>query len=344
MKQNEKVVILLCGYTKVRKSTLSRIFSEIINCDVFEMSEPFIKLLPTNLKPSLSELLKSLADYRKEHGNIALAEGIFRKIQKSKKKVIIVAGLRSFADYNYLKEHCINVYTIYIHANAELRHLRLTKDPSSIAKGEGDYSLLDQLTYQEGLRYIVPYADFVFVNEPGFPLTSLEQVKMAYDRLHKNFGVNLKSNMKEIIMNSDGVIIKKLPIYDENHAGKKDIIGRVIKAKGELTTISTDEINYLAYVEFPIDGKPRANHFHEEKIEYLYLIKGKVKLFYRRGGQPDDEVQEITVEEGSLIYIQPGFAHAYITIETGLAVEFSPTSYETIKKDKVRDYVIKARR
>jgi hypothetical protein len=60
-----------------------------------------------------------------------------------------------------------------------------------------------------------------------------------------------------------------------NNAGS-DIVNRIIKTKGEFATLSIEPSNFIAFVEFPNDGEPRANHFHEQKIEHLYLAKGKI--------------------------------------------------------------------
>lgn len=140
-------------------------------------------------------------------------------------------------------------------------------------------------------------------------------------------------------MNKNLVQILKFPISRGTESQAADPNTRLIKTKGELATISIDTIRYLAYVEFPENGVPRANHYHKDKLEHLYLIKGKVKLMYRQGGKSNDPIQEAVVEEGSLVTIQPGVAHAYVTLMPGFAVEFSPASYETVKRDQIRDYV-----
>ncbi|MCL2065321.1 MAG: hypothetical protein FWG98_13265 [Candidatus Cloacimonetes bacterium] len=63
-------------------------------------------------------------------------------------------------------------------------------------------------------------------------------------------------------------------------------------------------------------------------------------MFIRRGGRPEEEIEEVLITEGSLVFIKPGWAHAYKTIEEGYAIEFSPTSYDIISRDKVVDHVV----
>lgn len=191
--------------------------------------------------------------------------------------------------------------------------------------------------------------DYIIVNDDGFPLTFYEQMENILLSIKKDniSPVTIKDfNHNTIItkyikMKKKGFQVKRLPVYKDKIPENGELISRVMKDRGELANISIGSVNHIAYVEFPIDGVPRANHYHEEKQEYLYLIKGKVKLSIRRGGRPEEEVEEILIEEGSLVFIEPGWAHAYETIEEGFAIEFSPTSYDTIRKDKVVDYIIK---
>lgn len=337
---NDKIVILICGYTKAEKSKVSRLISEFFDCEVIEMSQPIRNILSTNENITLELLLNQISAFRQQYGEAALAYAAVNKIFSCKSDICIVAGVRKYADFDAIKKRFDKVVTVYVQSYTSLRHLRLASDLTSIAKTTEDFNQLDRIANNEGLRLIASKVDYHLINEEGYPLTLIEQIRTLCEKLTHKFQINLKSNTKEIMMENEGVIVKKLPVYDGNFKGEKDLISRIIKPKGELATLSISEMNYLAYVEFPDDGEPRANHYHSEKQEYLYLIKGKVKLFYRRGGQTNDEVSEIVIDEGSLVYLQPGFAHAYITIEPGFAIEFSPTKYNRIKQDKVRDYVV----
>ncbi len=131
-------------------------------------------------------------------------------------------------------------------------------------------------------------------------------------------------------MNEKGFTIKKLPVYDESFNGEKDVIARMINHKGELAVLSTEEINYIAYVEFLENGESRGNHYHNNKMEYLYLCKGKIRGYFR-------ECKDI--EAGSLIFIYPGCTHKFETIEEGHAIEFSATKFELIKDDSIKDFI-----
>ena len=113
-----------------------------------------------------------------------------------------------------------------------------------------------------------------------------------------------------------------------------------VKPKGELATISTTETKFIAYIEFPEDGVPRANHFHKEKEEYLYLISGRVRCYFRRADALNETPNEIDAFAGDLISVQPGWSHAYLTIEPGHAIEFSPTPFAVILEDTFSDKVI----
>ncbi len=137
-----------------------------------------------------------------------------------------------------------------------------------------------------------------------------------------------------------GYTILKLPEYENEIPKDGSDICRLFKTKGELTFISKDPINYLAYVTFPKGGIPRGNHYHEKKLEFFYLAKGKIKFYVRPANNTAEEVEEIIVEEGSIIRIEPLWSHAFVAIEEGYAVEYSPMTYEIGAHDHIRDIII----
>jgi dephospho-CoA kinase/dTDP-4-dehydrorhamnose 3,5-epimerase-like enzyme len=345
------MVLGLAGYTKSRKSTLARYLVNVANFELIEMSDPIRENIKQE-KGSISnvyELIKRLEDFRAKYGENILAKIALEKIQSSKNTNFAIAGVRSFDDHMFFKQNIEGYYSIFLHTSPEKRHQRLLNDPTSIAKNKEDFEFLDIQCNNQGIINLANDVDYTIVNDDGFPLTFYEQMenillaiknKHAFPITIKDFNNNIitkKSNK----MKEKGYQVKKLPVYKDRIPENGELISRVIKDRGELTNISISTANHVAYVEFPIDGVPRANHYHEEKQEYLYLIKGKVKLFIRRGGRPEETVEEILIDEGSLVFIEPGWAHAYVTIEEGFAVEFSPTPYEIIRKDKVVDFIIK---
>ncbi|WBW96066.1 polysaccharide biosynthesis C-terminal domain-containing protein [Oceanirhabdus sp. W0125-5] len=140
-------------------------------------------------------------------------------------------------------------------------------------------------------------------------------------------------------MTQKGFTIKKLLVYEESFNGEKESICRMINQKGELAVLSTQEINFIAYVDYPQKGEPRGNHYHKNKMEYLYLCKGKIRGYFRDYKEANNNVETVDIEAGSLILIYPGCTHKFEVIEEGHAIEFSPTKIELLKGDNIKDFI-----
>lgn len=357
MTSDDKLVVALAGYTKSRKSTHARLLSTA-GFVHWEMSD----LARRQIAPSdgqiggIEAILKSTADLRRATGDDALAAHLVSEIQDSAHRLHVVAGLRAHADWLTFRQSFKLFQVIYLHSVPELRYGRLDSDPSSIAKGLEDYELLDRAGRAEGIRGMAAMADHVIVNDEGYPLSPFEQIVLAIERfaLTNDVSIPWRTRERELLtiahLNREedtmtgrkGYSIKRLPVVDESVPDSEwPDIARIVKTRGELANISYDEsINYIAYVEFPSDGVPRANHFHEEKVEHMYLVTGKVRAFYRLANDDAAVVHEELLEAGDLVTIEPGWVHAYITVEPGHAIEYSTSGLEIIGKDKVRRPII----
>ncbi|MCE3231178.1 MAG: hypothetical protein K0R52_1106 [Alphaproteobacteria bacterium] len=100
---------------------------------------------------------------------------------------------------------------------------------------------------------------------------------------------------------------------------------------------STKGVNTVAVLEFKPEGGIRGNHYHLSKSETLYIIDGKMTLYYWEPDKP--EIKEIIVESGHLITIKASLGHAYKAIEPTLAFEMGTHPYNPA--DTVYDYRIK---
>ena len=87
----------------------------------------------------------------------------------------------------------------------------------------------------------------------------------------------------------------------------------------------------MALVELRVGGI-RGNHFHRVKLEYFYLISGKLLVVAEDGG----ERVEIEVHPGDLITIETGVAHAMKPLEPGYAIEFSPALFDSEDVERVK--------
>ena len=68
---------------------------------------------------------------------------------------------------------------------------------------------------------------------------------------------------------------------------------------------STETVKTVALLEFPPGGAARGNHYHHHKHESIYILSGRLTLFY---WLPEGtEIKQVTVEAGDLITIPPNW-------------------------------------
>jgi dTDP-4-dehydrorhamnose 3,5-epimerase-like enzyme len=84
-----------------------------------------------------------------------------------------------------------------------------------------------------------------------------------------------------------------------------------------------EKIEYLSVMYFP-QNLVRGNHFHKQKEEHVYIIKGKIKGCFWLP-EKENEKREVTLNHGDLFTIKPGLAHSLKALEPSIAVEFSTT-------------------
>ena len=123
----------------------------------------------------------------------------------------------------------------------------------------------------------------------------------------------------------DKIVVKKLEIQQPPISS---IGGRIFTPAGEIAQIMSGLlIKYIAYIEFNNDPElRRGNHYHKDKEEFLYIIKGKLKAIYK--DLDTETIKELILETGDLIYIKPRCAHVYVPLEYTQAIEFSPFEYD----------------
>jgi quercetin dioxygenase-like cupin family protein len=132
--------------------------------------------------------------------------------------------------------------------------------------------------------------------------------------------------MSEEVLLSGKVKIWRLPEVQPgvNEAGLK----RLMLPQGELAQFYDDEegVRYIASIELKA-GTVRGNHYHKIKREYVYVLAGKLRLVVQELGNGRQE--EMELEGGSLVFIEPGIVHALDVKESGVAVEFSVNRFDS---------------
>lgn len=104
--------------------------------------------------------------------------------------------------------------------------------------------------------------------------------------------------------------------------------GRIVSPSGEIAQIvSGRSFQYLAYIDFIADSNaPRGNHYHKEKEESLYVIKGKLIAIYEDVQSKDRE--KIILDTGDFVLVKSGCAHVYFPVEYTQLVEFSALPFD----------------
>lgn len=104
--------------------------------------------------------------------------------------------------------------------------------------------------------------------------------------------------------------------------------GRIHTPAGELAQIvNGPTFRFLAFLEFrPNAAKPRGNHYHRQKVEVLYVIRGRLRAAYE--DLETGELYETELKAGDLAAVSPLCAHVYEAIEHTFAVELAEQEYD----------------
>lgn len=127
----------------------------------------------------------------------------------------------------------------------------------------------------------------------------------------------------------NAVIVRRLDIFELPLAAPLDAAGgRIQSAAGELTQIvSGPAFRHLAYLEFRVEPpKARGNHYHRQKVEYLYLIGGRLRLTYKQ--METGAGDTLIIETGDLVTLPPYWAHAMVPLVYSQALEFASVPFD----------------
>ncbi len=103
--------------------------------------------------------------------------------------------------------------------------------------------------------------------------------------------------------------------------------GRGLSPAGEMAQIiNGDPMRLVTYIEFQADSAPRGNHYHNKKIEVIYVIKGRLRVFFE--DLDTHEHSQIEMKTGDIVYVQPRCAHVYVAQEYTQALELNEVPYD----------------
>ena len=103
--------------------------------------------------------------------------------------------------------------------------------------------------------------------------------------------------------------------------------------RGVISNILEEPINHVAVITSKA-GSIRANHYHPEQIQYVYLISGKYESTSKDLKDENSEVETITVEAGSLVITPPMIAHAMRFSEDSVMLNLTTASRDPQEYEK----------
>jgi len=87
------------------------------------------------------------------------------------------------------------------------------------------------------------------------------------------------------------------------------------------------EANIIALLIFAHDV-PRGDHYHHSKVEYMVVLRGKLKCSFFLPESPK-ETEDMILEAGQQVCILPGCAHTYTAIDGDVyALEYAPQKFK----------------
>jgi dephospho-CoA kinase len=184
MNPREILLIAIAGMTKSGKSEIAMEINKLKGFPYYEMIDPVMQSLGKRLDYiRVADILNELQSMRNQQGGDILARIATESVIRFDQPTVTVAGLRSYEDHLYFKKTFGKYKCIYIHTNNVIRYYMLVHDVSSIAKTKHEITLLDCVSYEQGIVYIVRDADYIIVNDPTFPLSLTEQLQSILGRI-----------------------------------------------------------------------------------------------------------------------------------------------------------------
>jgi dTDP-4-dehydrorhamnose 3,5-epimerase-like enzyme len=93
-------------------------------------------------------------------------------------------------------------------------------------------------------------------------------------------------------------------------------------ARGAIANILEEPISHVAIITSK-KGAVRANHYHPDQIQYVYLISGRYESFSKKIDDKNAGVEKMIIEPGSLVITPPMIAHAWNVIEDSIMLNLT---------------------
>jgi quercetin dioxygenase-like cupin family protein len=105
--------------------------------------------------------------------------------------------------------------------------------------------------------------------------------------------------------------------------------------RGEIIDILKKSVVEYATIITSRKGAVRANHYHKETFQYVYLMSGRMRVVAQMPGEP---VSEVVLETGDLIVNVPLERHAFEALDdcTMLVLTRGPRGGDDYESDTFR--------
>lgn len=110
---------------------------------------------------------------------------------------------------------------------------------------------------------------------------------------------------------------------------KKNIQSTCHDQRGDIYNVFEGRIEHVALITSK-KGSIRANHYHKEDHQYIYLVSGKYES-HSCDVQNPQKKQVLTVNPGDIVYTPPYIAHAQKFIEDSVFLALSTRQREAGK-------------
>src|SRR5580700_974025 len=106
-------------------------------------------------------------------------------------------------------------------------------------------------------------------------------------------------------------------------------------ARGDIIDILRNTVVEYATIITSRRGAVRANHYHKETYQYVYMLQGRMRVVAQMPGEPREEV---VLEKGDLIVNTPLEHHAFEAVDdcVMLVLTRGPRGGEDYEKDTYR--------
>jgi quercetin dioxygenase-like cupin family protein len=108
-----------------------------------------------------------------------------------------------------------------------------------------------------------------------------------------------------------------------------------IDGRGEIIDILKKSVVEYATIITSRKGAVRANHYHKETFQYVYMMSGRMRVVAQ---MPGEQASEVVIEAGDLIVNAPLERHAFEALEdsTMLVLTRGPRGGEDYESDTFR--------